>query len=222
MVIGRQKKYSPKLKTFIFIFEILFIVVLLVIWFSLKSFQRSKSLLVLFFYSFPAEFLIAIVPHEPVILYFSKFYAPIMVALIAGIATILTESINYSVVKFVTDTNLYRKFSQRKSVSKIISLFNKAPFPALVIAGFTPVPFYPFRFLVVMAHYPLLKYLFAIFLSRIPRFLILSIIGHSIILSNWMLIVLFALLVSVNIPFLRLFFKKNKNDKIEGDLKSQI
>ncbi len=222
MVIGRQKKYSPKLKTFIFIFEILFIVVLLVIWFSLKSFQRSKSLLVLFFYSFPAEFLIAIVPHEPVILYFSKFYAPIMVALIAGIATILTESINYSVVKFVTDTNLYRKFSQRKSVSKIISLFNKAPFPALVIAGFTPVPFYPFRFLVVIAHYPLLKYLFAIFLSRIPRFLILSIIGHSIILSNWMLIVLFALLVSVNIPFLRLFFKKNKNNKIEGDLKSQI
>jgi membrane protein YqaA with SNARE-associated domain len=210
LIASSKKKYSPNIKTFLFIFEILFIIALLVLWFSSKAFQSSNNLLVLFLYSFPAEFLIALVPHEPVILYFSKFYTPLTIALIAGTATILTEIINYSVVKFVIDTNLYKKFSKKKSVAKIINLFNKAPFPALVIAGFTPVPFYPFRFLVVMAHYPLLKYLFAIFLSRIPRFLILSIIGHSIIISDWMLIVLFALLISVNIPFLRLFFKKSK------------
>jgi membrane protein YqaA with SNARE-associated domain len=163
---------------------------------------------VLFFYSFPSEFLIAIVPHEPVLLYFGKFYQPLTVALVAIIGTVMTEAINYSVFKLVIDSNLFKKIHQGKMVIKIVELFKKAPFVALLVAGLTPVPFYPFRFLVVLTRYPLVKYLLAVFLSRTPRFFILALAGYMINIPDYLLIAIFIVLISAaNIPLLRRFLK---------------
>ena len=210
----KTKKFPSKIKTFIFILEISLIVALLVLWFISDSIQKSKNLWILFLYSFPSEFLIAIVPHEPVLLYFGKFYSPQTVALVAIAGTLLTEALNYSVFKFVTDTNFFQKIRHRKVVTRVVELFNKAPFVALLVAGFTPVPFYPFRFLVVMAHYPLKKYILALFLSRTPRFYILALIGHAIKIPNYLLIALFIILIaSANIPLLIKFSKKRQRNK---------
>jgi len=168
---------------------------------------------VLFFYSFPSEFFIAIVPHEPVLLYFGKFYQPLTVAFVAIIGTVMTEAINYSAFKFVTDSSFFKKIHHRKLVTKIVGLFNKAPFVALIVAGLTPVPFYPFRFLVVLARYPLVKYLLAVFLSRTPRFFILALAGYMIKIPDYLLIVIFIVLISVaNVPLL-IRFLKNKQKK---------
>jgi len=205
------KKIPRKLKTFIFVLEVVLIIALLVLWFSSDSLQQSKSLWVLFLYCFPAEFLIAIVPHEPVLLFFGKFYAPLTVALVSIAGTLLTEALNYSVFKYLTDSALYKKLSQKKAVSKLIDLFNKMPFVVLLIAGFTPVPFYPFRFLVVMARYPIWKYLLAIFLSRTPRFFLLSLAGQAFQIPNSLLVIIFVVLIAAaNIPILKSFTKKKK------------
>ena len=162
----------------------------------------------LFFYSFPSQFLIAIIPFEPVLLYFGKFYQPLTVAFIAIIGTVLTEALNYSAFKFVTDNSIFKKIHQGKMVTKIVELFKKAPFVALLVAGFTPVPFYPFRFLVVLARYPLLKYLLAVFLSRTPRFFILALAGYMIKIPDYLLIAIFIVLISAaNIPLLIRFLK---------------
>ena len=162
----------------------------------------------LFFYSFPSQFLIAIVPFEPVLLYFGKFYQPLTVALVAIIGTLITEALNYSAFKFVTDSNLFQKIHQGKFLTKIVDLFNKAPFVALIVAGLTPVPFYPFRFLVVLARYPLAKYLLAVFLSRSPRFFILALAGYMIKIPDYLLIAIFIVLIlATNIPLLRRFLK---------------
>jgi len=203
--------HSPpaKLKTFIFVLEIALIVALLVIWFSIDSFRTSNNLWVLFFYSFPAEFLIAIVPHEPMLLYFGKFYSPFTVGLVAVSSTILTEALNYSTFKYVADLKAFEKVQRSKFTGKLIALFNKAPFIAIWIAGFTPVPFYPFRFMVVMAHYPLWKYLLAAFLSRTPRFFILAYLGYSIKMSDTLLIILFAaMLLIIYVPLVTKLKKK--------------
>ena len=167
----------------------------------------------LFFYSFPSEFLIAIVPHEPVLLFFGKFYQPLTVAVVAVIGTVMTEAINYSVFKLVTDSNFFQKIRHRKMATKIVELFNRTPFVALLVAGLTPVPFYPFRFLVVLARYPLVKYLLAVFLSRTPRFFILALAGYMIKIPDYLLIVIFIVLISVaNVPLL-IRFLKNKQKK---------
>jgi len=208
---NRKKPLNSKLKILFFILQVCFVVVLLILWFSCELFQKSKSLWVLFFYSFPSEFLIAIVPHEPILLYFGKFYTPLTIAFVAVAGTVLTEILNYSVFKFITDLKLFEKIKHKKAVNKIITLFYKAPFLALWIAGFTPVPFYPFRFLVVMARYPLPKYILAVFLSRTPRFFILGWFGHAVKIPDSMLIGLFVvLIISINVPLIRTILKKRK------------
>lgn len=203
-------------RTIVFILEIALILTLLVVWLSSESIRQSKSLWILFFYNFPSQFLIAIVPHEPVFLYFSKFYSPLSVTLVAIAGTSLAEVLNYSVFKYVGNLKSVQSIHYSKMVNKLIGLFNKAPFTALLVAGFTPVPFYPFRFLVVLARFPLLKYILAIILSRTPRFYLLALFGHAIKIPDYLLPVIFILLtVPFSFPMIKSFFK-NKRNKNNG------
>ena len=212
--LQKKKQINSKTKTFIFVLQIMLVATLLVIWISSTSVRSSKSLWVLFFYSFPSEFLIAVVPHEPILIYFGKFYAPFTVAIVAIIGTLMTEALNYSAFKYITDTQIFQKIRYKKAVNKTIELFQKSPFLAIWIAAFTPIPFYPFRFLVVLAHYPLARYLLALFLSRTPRFYILAYLGHTINIPDYLLVVLFVVLIaSMNVNFLRNILKKYKKKK---------
>ncbi len=210
----KPREIRSKIRTLIFVLQIIVVAALLVLWLSSESIQKSKDLWVLFIYSFPSQFLIPIVPHEPVLLYFGKFYSPLTVALVDIAGTLLTEALNYSVFKYIIDTNFFQKMRHTKSAAKVVGLFNRAPFVALLVAGLTPVPFYPFRFLVVMAHYPIWKYLLAVFLSRTPRFYVLALIGQAIKIPNYLIIVMFIILIaSANIPLLRKFLKKRQRNK---------
>ena len=207
-----ERQPSSKAKMALFLAEIGLILILLVIWFASDSVQKSRSLIVLFFYSFPSEFLVGLVPHEPVLLYFGEFYSPLTVALIAVSSTVLTEALNYSVFNYVADTKLLKKFTDMKIVRLMIELFNKSPFLALWIAGFTPIPFYPFRFLVVIGHYPVMYYLLAVFLSRTPRFYILAYIGEMFKFPGSVLIAFFIIIIAVlNIPVIRNLLKKSSD-----------
>jgi len=211
---AKSREIRPKIKTLIFALQIIVVAALLVIWLSSESIQQSKNLWVLFIYSFPSQFLIPIIPHEPVLLYFGKFYPPLTVALVDIAGTLLTEALNYSVFKFIVDTSFFQKIHHGKSVAKVVELFKRAPFVALLVAGLTPVPFYPFRFLVVMAHYPRWKYLLAVFLSRTPRFYVLALLGRAIQIPDYLIIVIFIILIaSANIPLLRKFLKKRQGNK---------
>ena len=209
----QNRRSISRTRTIVFILEIGLILTLLVVWLSSESIRQSKSLWILFFYNFPSQFLIAIVPHEPVFLYFSKFYSPLNVTLVAIAGTSLAEVLNYSVFKYVGDLKPVQNIHYSKMVNKLIGLFNKAPFAALLVAGFTPVPFYPFRFLVVLARYPLLKYILAIILSRTPRFYLLALFGHAIKIPDYLLPVIFILLtIPFSYPMIKSFFKNKRNN----------
>lgn len=181
---------------YVFILQIIFVVLLLVIWLSNESIRQNKSLWILFFYNFPSEFLIALVPHEPVIFYFGEFYHPLIVSMVAISGTVIAEVLNYILFQYISEMNSIEKIHENKLTIRLVKLFNKAPFPALLIAGFTPVPFYPFRFLVVLAHYPLAKYALAVFLSRAPRFYILALLGHKIQISTQIFILIFVIIAA--------------------------
>jgi membrane protein YqaA with SNARE-associated domain len=140
-------------------------------------------------------FLIPVVPHEPVFLYFSKFYKPLTVTLVALVGTLVTEFINYHVFSFFKETKPLQNAQKTGLVKKLIALFNRAPFSALWIAGFTPIPFYPFRFLVVLAGYPVGKYLLSIALSRAPRFFLFALFGRLVPLPDYALALLFLALI---------------------------
>lgn len=213
---SNAKYLSHRARTVIVLCEIAFIVILLIGWFSIKGLRESHNLWILFLYNFPSQFLIAIVPHEPVFLYFCKFYSPLLVTIVAIVGTLLTEYFNYTVFEYFLDLEKFNIIRTNRFVKKLLHLFDKAPFTALLIAGFTPIPFYPFRFIVVMAEYPLYKYLLAIFLSRTPRFFILALFGSTFMFSDEMLGIIFAILLLIGLlPLLRVRSKsKEKNQKL--------
>jgi len=200
----QESRYPSWMKSLLFALQVCFVLILLIVWVTSKSLQESKNLWVLFFYSFPSEFLIATVPHEPVLLYFGKFYPPLIVALVAIPSTLLTEMLNYSAFKYITDLRIFTRLREKKAVQKTIRFFNKAPFWTLWVAGITPIPFYPLRFLVVLARYPMIKYISAVFLSRFPRFIFLAYVGYKIQIPDYLLIALFVILIAAaNISILR-------------------
>lgn len=168
---------------------------LLAVWLLAEEVRTTGSLVVLFLYSFPAEFFVGLVPHEPVLLYYGNLHPAWVVAVVAGVSTVLAEWMNYSFLSFFTDVGLFEKMRKKTSVARIIELFGRAPFWAIVIAGLTPIPFFPVRFLVVLHDYPLWRYLAAVFVSRTPRFFLIAALGRVIHFPTWSLVALFAVMI---------------------------
>lgn len=210
----KEKGIAASWRTAIFVAELIFVLGLFTWWFSSSSAKLSRSLIVLFLCCFPAEFIMAAVPHEPVLLYFAKFYSPFLIALISAAGTILAETLNYTAFSYVADLKSFKKIREGKAIKKTVALFYRAPFLALLIAGTTPIPFYPFRFLVVLGRYPLKKYLLAVFLSRTPRFFLIALFGKILKIPDSLLVVLFLFLILAGVaPPILHRLRKNKNRK---------
>jgi membrane protein YqaA with SNARE-associated domain len=185
---------------------------LLLIWLLSEEARESKSLVVLFLYAFPSEFLVGLLPHEPVLIWFGAFHAAWVVALVSVVGTVMAEAINYSFCSFFYEMPSLRAVSEKRLVRKTIDMFHRMPFTAILFAGFTPAPFFPVRFLVVMASYPRWKYLLGVFLSRAPRFLLLAMFGQYVHIPGGILTALFVVMfVTVNIPALiQLLFRNRR------------
>lgn len=210
----KQTKKAKRARLFIFCLEIFFVCGLLVLWLASKEIRENKSLWVLFFYCFPSEFIVSFVPHEPIILYFSKYYGPLTVALVSIVGTVLAEALDYSAICFIQEHKFLAKTRKSSWAEKLIRLFRKAPTVALWVAAFAPIPFYPFRFLVVMADYPLWEYLLVILTARLPKFYLLALLGQALKIPDLWIIIFFAiLLVSTYLPAVR-FYKKKKTQKV--------
>lgn len=179
------------------------VAVLLVIWLASETVRASGHLAVLFLYSFPSEFLVGLVPHEPVLIFFGALHPAWVVALVAGISTVMAEALNYSVFGYFYRKPTLNGLERHAGVRRVMELFERRAFGAILFAGFTPVPFFPIRFLVVMTRYPLGLYLLGVALSRTPRFLILAAVGSWFTIPSSLLVGLMALmLLTVNLPAL--------------------
>ncbi len=205
----KASPFSGRVRTAVIIFEAVFIAGLLVWWLGSAAVRQSRSLWVLFLYCFPSEFLIATVPHEPVLLYFAKFHPPLTVAWISAAGTVLTEIMNCTVFKVVTDLRFFQKILASRGIQRAVRLFNKAPFAALWVAGVLPIPFYPFRFLVICARYPVSKYILAVVTSRFPRFFLIALMAKAVRLPDSVILLITAiLLIAANLPIIGRLFKK--------------
>ncbi|MFC1661144.1 YqaA family protein [Gemmatimonadota bacterium] len=209
---GRWRTDAPRKKVFLVLSECALIIALLLVWIFSEQARASTSLVVLFFYSFPAEFLVGLVPHEPVLIYYGAYHHPGIVALVAVASTVMAEAVNYSLFGLFYGMPAFQEASEKRVVRKTVDLFGRMPFAAILFAGFTPVPFFPVRFLVVMTAYPLPKFLLGVFLSRAPRFYILALFGEFLDIPGTLLSLLFlGMLAVVNIPALIKLFTAGKS-----------
>jgi membrane protein YqaA with SNARE-associated domain len=162
--------------------------------------QYSK-LFLLFLYSIPGQFIVAFIPHEPIIFYFSKYFSPLSVTLVTLLGTLFAECLNYMLVKMFFKIPRVDDLRKHKTFKTATYYFLRMPFVSLTIAALTPVPFYPFRVIAPASEYSLTKYLLALIVGRTPRFYILAYFGYSISLSNEIIIVIFSLLLAVSMLY---------------------
>lgn len=148
-----------------------------------------RHLVIFFFFTIPANSF-TFVPYEPALLYYSKVYLPLWLALLGGVGTSMAGFLDYQGVTYLFR---YRKMAAIRENRYYISAanwFRKVPFACLVVTGFTPVPFHPVKFMAIATAYPLKKYLLALFVGRTPRYYLVALAGEELQISNWIILLI--------------------------------
>lgn len=158
---------------------------------------RSESYLYLAFYSIPANTAITVFPHEPVLIYFGQFADLWLTAGAATAGTLAAGYMDYAVFVPVLNLEGRQGYKRKKLYRTAASWYMRFPFATLVVAGFSPVPFFPFKFMSFSVHYPLPKYLLALAVARYPRYLLLAWAGLAFEIPNWILFGAFLFIIAL-------------------------
>jgi len=153
---------------------------------------RTKfSLLALFLYTIAANSFIPF-PHEPAVLYYGAMYPALTVAVVCGAATCISAMLDYTVLGTAF---MHRRAVEIKRDSRIyqaaVRYFNLTPFWTMVFAGFTPIPFYPFRVIGIACGYARWKYVLSTCVGRTPRYYLLAWFGNEYTIPIELLLLLF-------------------------------
>jgi len=147
----------------------------------------------------------AIVPHEPVVLWYGARYGVWLTAVVATAGTLAAAWVDH--VAFVPLIRRVERtpFFAEGMVGWLRARFARAPFAVLTVSGITPLPFFPFKAMAFAEDYPLGRYLAAVAAGRFPRYLLLAWLGVVIRIPTWLLIALFAAML---LPSARLAWKR--------------
>lgn len=157
----------------------------------------SSSYLYLVFYAIPANSAVSVFPHEPVVIYFGSAGNIWYTALAASTGTLIAGFLDHSVFVPVMNLQSISGYKDKNWYRKIARLFMRWPFLVLVLTGFTPIPFFPFKFLAFSVHYPLWKYLGALLTGRFPRYVLLAWFGSLFDIPTWALFAFFGVVILV-------------------------
>jgi membrane protein YqaA with SNARE-associated domain len=146
-------------------------------------------LLALFAYAFVSNVALAVVPHEPVVVWYGPRVGIWVTALVATAGTILIQRI------------AARRRAAGVALGRVQRWFAKAPFAIIALSGLTPLPFFPFKAMAFTHGYPLGRYVAAVAAGRLPRYALLAWLGIVIHVPAGLLALVFVLLL---IPSLRM------------------
>lgn len=153
----------------------------------------------LFAYAFFSNVALALLPHEPVIVWYGAHLGVWTTALVATLGTLLASWVDHRVfVPLIIRGTRGRELPL--PARRLMGLFSRAPFAVIAASGLTPLPFFPFKALAFAARYPLHRYLAAVAAGRLPRYLLLAWLGAAIHIPVWVTAVLVLLLA---LPALR-------------------
>jgi MoaA/NifB/PqqE/SkfB family radical SAM enzyme/membrane protein YqaA with SNARE-associated domain len=152
---------------------------------------RELPYLTVFFYSIPSNLGISIFPHEPVLFWYGRFLNLWSLSAVATAGTLVSAFLDYRFFADVLNLKFSRKYKSTDLYRKGHHWFYKMPFLSLVVAGFTPIPFYPFKFMVYSSKYSMRKYLLAVAVGRFPRYYLLAMAGQVFQVPDWVIIASF-------------------------------
>src|SRR3989449_11120173 len=162
----------------------------------------------LFGYAFLATVALAVLPHEPAVIWYGARFGVWPTALGAAAGTVAAALVDHRV--FVPLIRRFRDASLRtpsgpsapsQGATWADRFFRRFPFATIALSGLTPLPFFPFKALAFTTGYPLGRYLAAVTARSLPRYLLLAWLGEAVRLPLWLMATLLALLL---IPSLRI------------------
>ena len=146
-------------------------------------------------YCIPANSVVPI-PHEPAILYFAKFYDPFWCALAGTIGSLIACYSDYAMVGAALRHRSLAKTRNSALFQWSTKWMKRYPFAITVLFSFTPLPISIVRILAPAVEYNVRRYMLAQIVGRFPRFYLLALIGHAVMIPNWILIGLGILLLA--------------------------
>jgi hypothetical protein len=115
--------------------------------------------------------------YEPILMLFGRLYEPWLVAVVGVTGTIYVEYLNYHVYGHITHMGPLRRMQESAVVRKILTWFERAPFLTVWVCSWSPLPYWPVRFISPMVGYDVRRHLLATFLGRFPRLWFFAALG---------------------------------------------
>jgi len=156
---------------------------------------------ILFAYAFIANVALAVVPHEPVVVWYGAHAGVWSTAVVATAGTVAASWVDHRLFAAAISKAAERPDVAR-AVRPMLSLFRRAPFAVIAASGLTPFPFSPFKAMAFAARYPRFRYLVAVAAGRFPRYALLAWLGEVVTIPAWAFVVCFLALLT---PSLRAF-----------------
>jgi len=147
-----------------------------------------RELVYLFWLSITSNMVVPFTLQEPLLLLYGQLYSPFLVTIIAVIAVVIMEFINYQILVPVLEINKIKIFREKRFYQLVELYFSKFPFLSLVVSCLAPIPLFPFRILAVTTRYPIKKYILSIFIGRMPLYYLLALTGQILNLPTWIYI----------------------------------
>jgi membrane protein YqaA with SNARE-associated domain len=167
-------------------------------------------MLILFLYAFASNVALAVVPHEPVVIWYGAQVGAWTTAAVATVGTLAASLVDHRVFVPVLDRVATSRPLTDGFVGKLRQGFGKAPFAIIAFSGITPLPAWPFKAMAFVGGYPLGRYLAAVAVGRFPRYLALAWFGALVHVPTWLLVAIFSLLILV--PLIRWLPWQRRNE----------
>ncbi len=148
-------------------------------------------------YSFSTTCAISFFPHETLLLIYGKTMNLWLLAGLATVGSVLAGYIDYKFFIIILNLPYSAKYKSTKTFKKAFYWFNRFPFLSIIIAGFTPIPFFPVKFMVFSTKYSFSKYLLGIAVSRFPRYYLIALSGFILQIPDWLIFGSFAVMLTL-------------------------
>jgi membrane protein YqaA with SNARE-associated domain len=156
--------------------------------------RHHAGVLILFAYAFLSNVALAVVPHEPVVVWYGQETGVWPTALVATAGTVLASWVDYRAFATLVSRVAAGKRDSLRWLDGVRTMFGRAPFAVLACSGLTPLPFFPFKALAFAQSYPVGRYLAAVAIGRLPRYALLAWLGHAFRVPAWPFVVFTSLL----------------------------
>ena len=83
----------------------------------------------------------------------------------------------YELFKRVLQISSLERMRTGQTVTWVLKWFNKAPFLTVWVSSWSPIPYWPVRFISPLAGFDVRRHLFATFLGRFPRLWFFAALG---------------------------------------------